>query len=64
MGALIDQLYWRGCKVAYASLEPGVHVSGHASKPQQQRVLETVRRDGARYGASVPFPGPIRQYVA
>jgi ribonuclease J len=43
VGALLDQLFWRGAKVVYAQLEPGVHVSGHASRPQQQRVLETVR---------------------
>jgi ribonuclease J len=43
VGALIDQLHWRGAKVVYAQVEPGVHVSGHASRPQQQRVLELVR---------------------
>lgn len=40
---LIDQLMWRGARVVYPDVEPGVHVSGHASKPQQQRVLELVR---------------------
>lgn len=43
VGALIDQLHWRGARVAYAQVEPGVHVSGHASRPQQQRVLELVK---------------------
>ncbi|AGC42845.1 metallo-beta-lactamase family protein [Myxococcus stipitatus DSM 14675] len=43
VGALIDQLHWRGARVAYAQIEPGVHVSGHASRPQQKRVLELVR---------------------
>jgi ribonuclease J len=43
VGALIDQLQWRGARVAYAQLEPGVHVSGHASQPQQRRVLDLVR---------------------
>ncbi|NMO15826.1 ribonuclease J [Pyxidicoccus fallax] len=43
VGALIDQLQWRGAKVAYAQLEPGVHVSGHASRPQQRRVLDLVK---------------------
>jgi len=43
VGALIDQLQWRGARVAYAQVEPGVHVSGHASRPQQQRVLELVK---------------------
>ncbi len=43
VGALIDDLQWRGARVAYAQLEPGVHVSGHASRPQQRRVLDLVR---------------------
>lgn len=43
VGALIDDLQWRGARVAYAQLEPGVHVSGHASRPQQRRVLELVK---------------------
>jgi ribonuclease J len=41
--ALVDQLLGRGAKVLYPSLEPGLHVSGHASQPQQRRVLELVR---------------------
>jgi ribonuclease J len=43
VSGLIDQLMWRGARVVYPDVEPGVHVSGHASKPQQQRVLELVR---------------------
>ncbi|MBJ6760950.1 ribonuclease J [Myxococcaceae bacterium JPH2] len=43
VGALIDQLHWRGARVVYAQVEPGVHVSGHASRPQQKRVLDIVR---------------------
>ncbi|WP_141621384.1 ribonuclease J [Myxococcus sp. AB036A] len=43
VGALIDALQWRGAKVAYAQVEPGIHVSGHASQPQQRRVLDLVR---------------------
>ncbi|MCE9669541.1 ribonuclease J [Myxococcus stipitatus] len=43
VGALIDELHWRGARVAYAQVEPGVHVSGHASRPQQKRVLELVK---------------------
>lgn len=41
--ALVDQLLWRGAKVLYPALEPGLHVSGHASQPQQRRVLDLVR---------------------
>lgn len=43
VGALLDQLHWTGARIVYAQVEPGVHVSGHASKPQQRRVLELVR---------------------
>ncbi|WNG24533.1 ribonuclease J [Cystobacter fuscus] len=43
VSGLIDQLLWRGARVVYPELEPGVHVSGHASQPQQRRVLELVR---------------------
>ncbi|WP_434387941.1 ribonuclease J [Melittangium boletus] len=43
VSGLIDQFLWRGVKVVYPDVEPGVHVSGHASQPQQRRVLELVR---------------------
>lgn len=43
VSGLIDQLLWRGARVIYPQVEPGVHVSGHASQPQQRRVLELVR---------------------
>jgi ribonuclease J len=43
VGALLDQLHWTGARIVYAQVEPGVHVSGHASRPQQRRVLDTVR---------------------
>lgn len=43
VGGLLDQLHWFGARVVYAQVEPGVHVSGHASKPQQRRVLDLVR---------------------
>ncbi|RKI42697.1 ribonuclease J, partial [Corallococcus sp. AB049A] len=43
VGALLDQLHWRGARIVYAQVEPGVHVSGHASRPQQRRVLELIR---------------------
>jgi ribonuclease J len=43
VSGLIDQLLGRGARVVYPELEPGVHVSGHASQPQQRRVLEMVR---------------------
>ncbi|HEY0095853.1 MAG TPA: ribonuclease J [Archangium sp.] len=43
VSGLIDQLLWRGARVIYPDLEPDVHVSGHASQPQQRRVLDIVR---------------------
>lgn len=55
VGAMIDQLYWAGAKVAYAQIEPGIHVSGHASRPQQKRVLETVRPQNF-----IPIHGELR----
>ena len=43
VSGIIDKLIWRGVRVVYPEVEPGVHVSGHASQPQQKRVLELVR---------------------
>lgn len=43
VGALIDALMWRGAEVVHHRTEPGVHCSGHASRPQQQRMIELVR---------------------
>ncbi len=43
VGTLIDDLLWRGARVLYNRVEPGLHVSGHASQPQQRRMLEHVR---------------------
>jgi ribonuclease J len=43
VGALLDQLHWTGARIVYAQVDPGVHVSGHASQPQQRRVLDLVR---------------------
>jgi ribonuclease J len=43
VSGLIDQLLWRGARVVYPDLEPGVHVSGHAGRPEQRRVLDLVR---------------------
>ncbi|HLT31185.1 MAG TPA: ribonuclease J, partial [Myxococcaceae bacterium] len=40
---LVDRLLWRGAEVITHRQEPGVHVSGHASRPQQRRMMETVR---------------------
>lgn len=41
--ALIDRLLARGAHVVYPSIAPGVHVSGHAAKEEQRRMVEVVR---------------------
>ncbi len=43
IAVLLDQLHERGAHVVYGGSTPGVHVSGHASAPQQAQVLRTVR---------------------
>jgi len=43
VAAMLDALYLRGAKVIHAKLEPSIHASGHASRPQQQRMIEAVR---------------------
>lgn len=52
---LLNKLYARGVRVVYPGNEPGVHVSGHASRQEQRRVLET-----ARPKAFVPIHGELR----
>ena len=39
----IDTLFRRGATVIYPALNPGVHVSGHASRDQLVRMLQLVR---------------------
>jgi ribonuclease J len=55
VAALLDRIYARGATAAYGGTDPGVHVSGHASRPQQRRVLETVRPQHF-----VPIHGELR----
>lgn len=43
VAAMLDALYLRGAHVIHAQLEPSIHASGHASRPQQQRMIEAVR---------------------
>jgi ribonuclease J len=40
---LINRLLARGAAVIYPSIEPGIHVSGHASRDEQRRLLEVVK---------------------
>lgn len=41
--SLIDRLFARGAHVVYPGIEPGVHVSGHAAKDEQRRMVEAVK---------------------
>ena len=43
VGVLINRLIARGVKMITARTEPGIHVSGHASRDEQRRVLEVVK---------------------
>ena len=43
VSGLINRLLARGVKVITSSTEPGIHVSGHASRDEQRRVLEVVK---------------------
>jgi ribonuclease J len=55
VGGLLDRLHGFGARIVYAQVEPGIHVSGHASQPQQRRVLELVRPQHF-----VPIHGELR----
>ena len=41
--ALLGQLLRRGCEVRTPRTDRGVHVSGHAHRPEQRRMIELVR---------------------
>ncbi len=42
VAGLLNRLFARGAKVIYAGIEPGIHVSGHASQDEQTRMIEAV----------------------
>ena len=43
VSGLVNRLLARGVKVITATQEPGIHVSGHAARDEQRRVLEVVK---------------------
>ena len=43
VSVLVNRLYSRGVKVITSTQEPGIHVSGHAARDEQRRVLEVVK---------------------
>lgn len=55
VSGLINRLLARGVKVITASAEPGIHVSGHASRGEQRKVLEVVKPR-----SFVPIHGELR----
>jgi ribonuclease J len=57
--ALLDALIATGAHVLHAGTEPGIHVSGHAARAQQRRMLDVVRPR-----AFVPIHGALRQLSA
>lgn len=40
---LIDRVFARGARAIWPALEPGVHVSGHAARDEQRKMIETVK---------------------
>jgi len=59
VSGLINALVAAGARVVHAGIEPLIHVSGHAARAQQQRMLELVRPH-----AFVPIHGELRQLAA
>ncbi|HEY3585609.1 MAG TPA: ribonuclease J [Myxococcaceae bacterium] len=59
VSVLINALLAAGARVVHAGIEPGLHVSGHAARVQQRRMLEAVR---PRH--FVPIHGELRQLTA
>ena len=59
VSTLINAMLAAGARVVHAGIEPGLHVSGHAARDQQRRMLEAVR---PRH--FVPIHGELRQLTA
>jgi len=59
VSVLINALLAAGARVLHAGIEPGLHVSGHAARGQQRRMIEA-----ARPRHFVPIHGELRQLTA
>lgn len=59
VSAMINRLIARGVNVITHRQEPGIHVSGHASRDEQRKVLEVVKPR-----SFVPIHGELRQLHA
>jgi ribonuclease J len=59
VNTLVNGLIAAGAQVVHSGIEPGIHVSGHAARAQQRRMLEVVRPR-----AFVPIHGELRQLTA
>jgi len=59
VSTLINALLAAGARVIHAGIEPGLHVSGHAARAQQRRMIEA-----ARPRLFVPIHGELRQLTA
>lgn len=59
VGNLIDAILERGATVVYGGSTRNVHVSGHATRPQQRRLIEAVRPKNF-----VPIHGELKQLYA
>jgi len=59
VSVLINALLAAGARVVHAGIEPSLHVSGHAARGQQRKMIEAVR---PRH--FVPIHGELRQLTA
>jgi ribonuclease J len=55
VGDLIDRILERGATVVYGGSHPGVHVSGHGTRPHQREMIQAVRPTNF-----VPIHGELR----
>lgn len=59
VAGLLDRLLFRGARVLHPGSTPGIHVSGHAARPELERLLRAVRPK-----VFVPVHGELRHLKA